>query len=436
MTTLIQRALDPVRQVLDNGLVVIVREARTTPAVTIHAAIHAGSLYDPDGQLGLAHFMSRTIDRGTARRSADQIAEEIDCRGVSWSIGTTRHQVTVSCTCLSEDFDHLLDLLGDVVMRPTFPDEQVVRRRGEIITAIRQDEDSPAVVAVERLMALLYPAPHPYGRKAKGTVESVGSIDAGALERFYRSRFSPSTLSLVVVGDVDPSQVIESSSRIFRDWQAGVPADIGVPPPAARSTRHIEVLSMMNKAQADIAYGFVAASRSDPAFYALWIMNHALGQYALGGRLGDSIRERQGMAYYVFSSLDANIGTGPLVIRAGVNPANVDRAIRSIDEELRAAISPGFTDRDVQESRQYLIGSLPRNLETNAGVASFLQAAELFGLGLDYDRRLPALLEAVTLEDVQAAARRVLDPDRATVVIAGPYIDQQRAIEQRATSNE
>jgi zinc protease len=421
VTTLTQRALDPVRQVLDNGLVVMVRQARTTPAVTIQAAIRAGSLYDPDDQLGLAHFLSRTIDRGTSRRSADQIAEELDSRGVSWSIGTTRHQLTISCTCLSEDFDHMIDLLGDVVMRPTFPEDQVIRRRGEIITNIRQDEDNPAVVAVEGLMALLYPAPHPYGRRARGTVASVESVDSASLEGFYRRRFSPVTVSLVVVGDVEHSQVIESASRIFRDWKNEASADTTVSTPVSPSARRTEVFSMMNKAQADIAYGFVAATRADPAFYALWIMNHALGQYALGGRLGDSIRERQGMAYYVFSSLDANIGAGPLVIRAGVNPANVDRAIQSIDEELRSALSPGFTERDVQESRQYLIGSLPRNLETNAGVASFLQAAEFFNLGLDYDRRLPSLLEAVTLDDVWAAARLVLDPERATVVVAGPY---------------
>jgi zinc protease len=127
------------------------------------------------------------------------------------------------------------------------------------------------------------------------------------------------------------------------------------------------------------------------------------------------------MAYYVSSSLDANVAEGPLTIRAGVSPANVDRAVASIDEELARLRVDGLTKKELDESRQYLIGAMPRALETNAGIANFLQVAEFFGLGLDYDVRLPDLLRAVTLDDVNAAARRAVDPDRATVVIAGPY---------------
>jgi zinc protease len=153
-------------------------------------------------------------------------------------------------------------------------------------------------------------------------------------------------------------------------------------------------------------------------------MNNVFGQYSIGGRLGDSIRERQGMAYYVSSSLDANVGPGPLVIRAGVNPANVDRAVASIDAEIVRLIRDGLTQKELDDSRRYLIGSIPRALETNAAIANFLQTEEFFGLGLDYDARLPDLLTAVTLDQANAAARRALDPDRATLVIAGPYEDR------------
>jgi zinc protease len=178
---------------------------------------------------------------------------------------------------------------------------------------------------------------------------------------------------------------------------------------------------MMNKAQADIAYGFTSITRSDPAFHATTLMNNILGQYALGGRLGESIRERQGMAYYAFSSLDANVIPGPLMIRAGVNPSNVERAIASIDAEISTFAAEGPTGDELAESKQYLVGSMPRNLETNIGIANYLQMIEFFGLGLDYDLRLPGLLEAVTREDVHAAARRTLDVTRAAVVVAGPY---------------
>lgn len=127
------------------------------------------------------------------------------------------------------------------------------------------------------------------------------------------------------------------------------------------------------------------------------------------------------MAYYVSSSLDANVAEGPLVIRAGISPSNVERAIASIDREIAVLIADGVTPKELDESRRFLIGSIPRALETNAAIATFLQSAEFFGLGLDFDVRLPSLLGAVTLDEVNAAARRALDPNLATVVIAGPY---------------
>jgi zinc protease len=178
---------------------------------------------------------------------------------------------------------------------------------------------------------------------------------------------------------------------------------------------------MMNKAQADIAYGFTTIVRSDPSYYAYTLMNNALGQYGIGGRLGDNIRESQGMAYYVYSSFDANVVEGPLFVRAGVNPNNVERAIAAIDIELRKMAGEGMTAEELADCKLYLIGSIPRMLETNQAIATFLHAAEFFGLGLDYDLRLPALLDAVTLDEANAAARRTLDPLRAAVVVAGPY---------------
>jgi len=185
------------------------------------------------------------------------------------------------------------------------------------------------------------------------------------------------------------------------------------------------VIPMMNKAQADIAYGFTSMTRHDPDYYALSLLNNVFGQYALGGRLGDSIRERQGMAYYVYSTFDANVAAGPLVVRAGVSGANVDRAIASIDEEIDMLVREGPTAKEHKESTDYVIGSLPRSLETNAGIAHFLQTSEFFGLGMNHDVELPALLRAVTLDQVREVAARYLDPAVATVVVAGPYADSE-----------
>lgn len=421
MTAQATRGLAPLRSVLGNGVVVMAKDAPTTPAVTISAAFHAGSLNESDARLGTAYFLSRVMDRGTERHDAEAIADQFENRGVSLNVSVSRHMVTLTCNCLSEDFETILELVSDIVRRPTFPEEEIAKRRAEIVTLIRQDEDNPAVRAMEGLMALVYPEGHPYGRRGKGTVDTVERIDRATLQRFHQQYFAPSAMSLVIVGDTRPGAAIDLAERIFGDW-IGSPAPVApLVEPALPAGRRRSVFQMMNKAQADIAYGFAAVSRVDPAYHACTIMNNVLGQYSLGGRLGDSIRERQGMAYYVFSSFEGSVVKGPLVIRAGVSPANVERAIASIDEEVSRMASQGVTPEEVVDTRRYFVGSLPRMLETNSGIAAFLQNAEQFQLGLDYDLQLPGLLDAVTVDDVCSVARRVLLTDRAAVVIAGPY---------------
>ena len=413
--------LAPLRVELPSGGVVVAKETRKTPAVAINLALRAGSICDPADAPGATHLLSRVIDRGTATRSAEAIADDLDSRGISLSISVTRHLFSLVCTCLAEDFDPVIALLGDIVMAPLVPDGELTIRKGEAITALRQDEDNPAIRAVEGLMALLYGSDHPYGRRAKGTIESVERLTRNRLTGLHAERFAASALSAVVVGDVEASRVVDVAGAVFGQWKRPQPVPIVLPPAPPSTERRQLVVPMMNKAQTEIAYGFTTIRRSDPQYYAFWLMNNVLGQYALGGRLGDNIRERQGMAYHVSSTFDPNILAGPLVIRAGVSASNVDRAIASIDEEISALREEGITAKELAESRQYMIGSMPRALETNGGIAQFLQTAEFFGVGLDYDVRLPGLLGSVTLEQIHAVAQRYLDPDKASVVVAGPY---------------
>jgi zinc protease len=421
MTTAVGRGLAASRTVLQNGAVVISKEAHTVPAVTIQVSLRAGSIYESDEQLGLSHLTSRMLDRGTERKSSDEIADALDARGVSLSLGANRHVMTIGCTCLTEDFEPMLELMAEITRQPSFPEEEIAKRKGEQLNAIRQDEDSPAVQAMQALFELLYPGGHQYGRPAKGRVDTVTPLDAATLRQFHAARFAPSTLTAIVVGDVASGRVAEVAERVFGDWKAGTPAEISLAHPPSARTRRERIITMMNKAQTDIAYGFTTIARSDPNYYAYTLMNNALGQYGIGGRLGDNIRERQGMAYYVFSSFDAIVVEGPLIVRAGVNPANVERAIAAIDEEMTRMAKEGMRAEELADCKQYLIGSIPRLLETNEAIATFLHTAEFFGLGLDHDLRLPAFLDSVAIDDVNAAARQTLDAGRAAVVVAGPY---------------
>ena len=150
------------------------------------------------------------------------------------------------------------------------------------------------------------------------------------------------------------------------------------------------------------------------------MMNNVLGQFGLGGRLADNVRERQGMAYYIYSTFDPSVGEGPLLVRAGVDPVNVGSTLDAIDEEVRSLAAGGPTPAEVSESCEYLVGSIPRLLETNYGIAAFLQTAERYGLGTDYDQKLPGLLRAVTMDEIRAAAAEILNPDLASVGVSGP----------------
>jgi zinc protease len=414
-------ALNPVRTPLQNGAVLISKETRSTPSVAINLGVRAGSACDPDGAPGTVWLLSRVIDRGTSTRSAADIAEELDSRGITLSVNVTRHLFSLVCTCLADDFQPVMALIGEIVRSPSIPDDEIAIRKREIVTSIRQDADNPAVRASEGLMARLYPDGHPYGRPTKGTIDDVEALTRDHLVQVHNSRFAPTELTTIIVGDVSSTLAYETVTQVFGDWRQPSPSPIAVPTARPASERTRLVMPMMNKAQADIAYGFVTIRRQDPEYHAFWLMNNAFGQFALGGRLGQRIRERQGMAYYVSSSFDANVAEGPLTIRAGVSPANVDRAVASIDDEVTRLIRDGLTQKEVEESRRYLIGSIPRMLETNASIANVLQLEEFFELGLDYDARMPGLLGAVTLDEVNDCAKRFLDVDRATVVIAGPY---------------
>jgi zinc protease len=406
---------------LDNGVTVIVKANHTNPTVSTLVGVKTGGYADPAGLDGTAALCARVLDRGTMKRSASAIADDLDGRGASLSVIAGRHQMALAATCLTDDFASVLALVADVARHPRFAEPEIETRKETLISSIRQEEDNPASVASDAFVKALY-GEHPYGRKVRGTVTAIEAIRRQDLVRFHQRGFEPNAITVVIVGDIEESAAVTAVSKLFGDWppaakQAQV---IAVPDAPAVAARKLVTVPMAGKSQADVVYGFVGIRRSDLQYTAMSVMNNALGQYAIGGKLGDSIREKQGMAYYVYSSLDATFGPGPFSIRAGVSTANIDKTIASIDTELKNIIDNGFTQQEIDESKSYMIGALPRQLETNAAIASFLLSVETFSLGLDYDERLPALIGAVTKDAADAAARRRLDPAKAVVAVAGP----------------
>src|SRR6185503_12896765 len=243
-------ALNPSRTVLDNGAVLLTKATHTTPAVTVSLSMRAGSAADPEGLAGTTWLLSRVLDRGTTTRSAADIAEELDSRGITLSIGVTRHLFSLVCTCLADDFEPVLALLGEMLISLSLPDEEITTRKREVVTSIRQDDDNPAVRATETLMALLYPDEHPYGRRTKGSIAVIEALTRDQLLRLHAERFAPSELTAVIVGDVETSLVEHVTARVFGSWRKPAPPPIALPPVTPAQKRQRVVVPMMNKAQA------------------------------------------------------------------------------------------------------------------------------------------------------------------------------------------
>jgi len=211
-----------------------------------------------------------------------------------------------------------------------------------------------------------------------------------------------------------------SVSKTFDGWDA-VGSTTGEAPPAPPRDAPTSIReSIPGKSQADVAIGLPTAKRLDPKFYALDAANLILGRIGLMGRLGATVRDAQGLAYYAFSGIEAGREGSVWVARAGVDPANVDRAVDSIRHELRRLVDEPVSDEELADAKSYLTGALPLALETNNGVAATLLNIEYYGLGLDFLERYPAVITALTADELHAAARRFLHPDVVAVAVAGP----------------
>jgi zinc protease len=410
-----------VRLVLPNGLTIILKENHANPTVALHGVVKAGAIFDPPGKSGLGMFTGGMLDQGTRTRTAFEQASAIENLGASLRFEGGSETVTLHGTMLSEDLEEVLAELADALRNPVFPPDEIEKIRGELLNEYRIAENSTASVAARRANGLLFPPGHPYHRHSGGDEEGIRSITREDLIAHHRAHYGADSTVIVLVGDVTPDGVRSIADRAFATWSKrpkAIPFEVPAVPELARSRRL--VVTRPGKSQADVVYAIPGVARTAPDYDAVMMMNYVLGGGSLSSRLMDQIRDRQGLVYGVYSGLMAGIGAGPLQIRAGTNPDNVDRCAEAILEEVRRLHDEGPTDEEMEEAKGYLTGVFPVRLETNAGVAGQLLSAELYGLGLDYIDRYPSIIRSVTTARAREAAREHLDPDRYVLVFAGP----------------
>jgi len=410
------------RFMLPNGAVLIVQENHANSTVAISASMRAGRAYDPPGKAGLADMTANLLDRGTATRNSIQIAEEMEGAAAEINTSTGWETVGIHGKALSGDTELLLRNLADIIRNPGFPADELEKMREQTQAGLEMDRDQPSENAYREFYRAVLPAGHPY-RVASFDEEAAGlmTITRDDLVAFHKARYTPQTLVLAVVGDVRVDEVRTLVKRYFGDWQGQAFQPLTFPAVSAKSAQVIKHIP--DKSEVDIYVGGPGGlKRTDPDFYAAQIMNLVLGGGgALNSRLGDVVRDRNGLAYNIYSTFHASTGAGPWYVYLGVNPKNTDKAVTLVKQEISHMRDGGITQREVDDAVAFTTGAHAIALETNAAIANELMDTEYFHLGLDYPERVTALYRAVTRDQVNAAAKKYLDPDRLVVSIAGPY---------------
>ncbi len=416
----------PQRRVLANGLVVIVQEQPGLESVVVRLSVAAGAVFEQADEAGLASLVARGLTRGTATRSKEQIGELLDFSGALLSGGGNRHTATLAGRCRAADLDALVELVAECAATATFPDEEVGKLIGDRLTLLREEEDDPAAVVMNTLREQLYPPEHPYARPVAGRRDSVAALTPERLRSFHRRHYAPDRACLVLVGDVTAARALALAEGRFGDWAAAGAAGFRasqppIPPVAASPGPERRVTPLAAKPQVELALGRVGLRRRDPRYYAAALANTVIGEFALGGRLGRVVREERGMAYSIGSGLRAGPGPGPWVVRAGVQPEHVEPALACVREELDRAVREPPRGQELEDARAAVVRSLPRALESSAGVAGLLGQIELYDLGLEYPERFRRAIEGVTEAEVAAVVRELFAADGLAVSIAGPY---------------
>lgn len=411
---------DITRHQLPNGIVLLTRPNFNSPSVAMTGYLPSGAIFDPDEQLGLADFTAAALMRGTAQRDFQAVYDALESAGASLGFNGGTHTVSFGGKALAEDLDLLLDLVSESLRQPVFPDEQVERLRAQLLTGLQiraQDTGEMASLAFDQIVY----AGHPYSRPEEGYIETVQAISRQDLVDFHLRYFGPRGMVIVVVGAVEPARVIAGVEKVFGDWQnPQQPEQPSLPSLTSLQDNQTQRVTIAGKYQADIVMGVAGPPRRSPDFMAAYVGNSVLGQFGMMGRIGDSVRERAGLAYYASSSISGGLGPGPWRVSAGVNPANVEKAIDLIRQEIARFVSEPVLADELADSQANYIGRLPLTLESNGGVAGALLNLERYDLGLDYYRRYADLVREVTVDAVLETASRYLHPERLGIAIAGP----------------
>ena len=404
------------REVLPNGIVLLVAERPAVPIVAVRVLMRAGAVYDPADRAGLANLTGAVLTRGTAKRTGPELDSAIEFVGGSLQAGAGRDGLTVSLTAQKKDMTLGLDLVSEVVLSPTLPDGEVTRKVAEIGAAIKRSDEDPGTVAARALGRLVFQG-HPYGFPVEGTRESVARLTRDDVVNFYRGHARPDTTVIAVVGAVTVDEARREIMARFGSWVRPTASLPSVASATASASAREETVKR-ELTQTTIMFGRQAVLQTDPDYFPL-----AVASYVLGGgsasRLYTRVREESGLAYSVYSWFSPWRYGSSFAVSAQTRTAEAPKVVAMIREELARMGREPVAERELSLAKQYLVGSFPLRLDTSGKVADFLVAVEDRGLGLDYADRYKDRIGKVTAADVERVAAKYFTPTAFSLVIVG-----------------
>jgi zinc protease len=387
----------------DSGITAWLVEDYTVPIISVRFSFKGGSTQDPAGKEGISNLMSGLFDEGAGDLDAD-------------AFQTRRDATYGQMRLLAEERENAFELMKMAVTSPRFDQEPVDRIRGQLNTGIQRDMRDPNALGMEKFAQALY-GDHPYARRSDGTIETLGSVTPDDLRALHKRTFARSNLNVAVVGAIDAETLKSELDRIFGDLpqEADLVKIDRVTPKLDQEVNYPYALP-----QATLQLVYPGLERDDPEFFPAFIMNHVLGGGTFSSRLFNEVREKRGLAYGVGSGLQTSDYADSLIIGTSTRTDRVQEALDVILEQVKKVADEGITDAELATAKTYLIGAYPiNNLDSSSAVASTLLELQKEKRGIDYIDRRVGYIEAVTKEQVKAAAQRLLTAKPAVLII-GP----------------
>jgi predicted Zn-dependent peptidase len=402
------------KETLPNGLVILTEPMDHVRSVSVGIWLRSGSRREPAELNGISHFIEHMVFKGTARRTAEDIAREMDRVGGMLDAFTSKEMVCFNTRVLDEHFPRAFDVLADMVLDPKFAAEDIAREQGVVLEEIRMTQDNPEDL-VHELFTQNFWNPHPLGRPILGTPETVSALTHDTLRKWFHRWYAPNHLVITAAGHLTHAQLVDLVSERFAKL---APSENGHAGPAPQPAPHITLRTKRELEQVHICLGVPAFAMTDNRRFAVSILNNILGG-GMSSRLFQNIRERQGLAYAIFSELSSYRDAGVLSVYAGTSLETAEQVVRSVLDEFRRLKDEPLDAEELRRAKDHLKGSMLLSLEGSGSRMSTLARYHIY-----FDRQftpdeLIAMLEAVTAEQVQQVAREFFEPQRVAASVVG-----------------